>query len=285
MHFSSLSSLPRRRTCLALLAWMLACGAAFAQDAPLPIDRASVRLGGYYANVDTDVSATDKSGFLSGNINLEDDLGFRHSKEVPRVRADFLFGEHQGLALDYYSVDRSSQRTLSRDASYGGVDYHAAADVHARLDFDFGSVAWRWWFGQGSDAYGVGLGGAWYRVKTDVNGEGTFDPGTGQAETQPFDSSSDDKAWAPMLQLGWRHAFNDQWRVYLDASGVRKNGGRLSGHIYNGALGIEWLPTEHVGVGLEYDYSQIRLDWRRRAYDSALDMSLSGPSAYVKLRF
>lgn len=285
MHFSCLSSLPRRRTCLVLVAGMLAGGGAFAQDAPLPIDRASVRLGGYYANVDTDVSASDKSGFLSGNINLEDDLGFRHSKEVPRVRADFLFGEHEGLALDYYSVDRSSQQTLSRDASYGGIDYSADADVHAKLDFDFGSVAWRWWFGQGNDAYGVGLGGAWYRVTTQVNGEATFDPGTGHTETWPFDSSSNDKAWAPMLQLGWRHAFNDQWRMYLDASGVRKNGGRLSGHIYNGALGVEWLPTAHLGVGLEYDYSQIRLDWRRKAYDEGLDMSLSGPSAYVKLRF
>lgn len=285
MHFSCLSSLPRRRTCLVLVAGMLAGGGAFAQDAPLPIDRASVRLGGYYANVDTDVSASDKSGFLSGNINLEDDLGFRHSKEVPRVRADFLFGEHEGLALDYYSVDRSSQQTLSRDASYGGIDYSADADVHAKLDFDFGSVAWRWWFGQGNDAYGVGLGGAWYRVTTQVNGEATLDPGTGQTETWPFDSSSNDKAWAPMLQLGWRHAFNDQWRMYLDASGVRKNGGRLSGHIYNGALGVEWLPTAHLGVGLEYDYSQIRLDWRRKAYDEGLDMSLSGPSAYVKLRF
>jgi len=44
------------------------------------------------------------------------------------------------------------------------------------------------------------------------------------------------------LQLGWRHAFNDQWRMYANAAGVKKNGGRLHGHIYNVDLGVAWYP-------------------------------------------
>jgi hypothetical protein len=244
-----------------------------------------VRLGGYYASVDTDVRVADPSDTLSGTINLEDDLGFDQDKAVPRVRADFLFGEHQGLALDYYKIGRSSHQVLARDISYDGVDYSANADVHAKLDFNFGSVAWRWWFGQGDDAYGVGLGAGWYRVKTALVGDGAFDPGTGGEQPVSVASTSNDSAWAPMLQLGWRHMFNDQWRMYLDASGVRKNGGRISGHIYNAALGMEWLPWENLGFGLEYGYSQIKLHWNRSAYDADLDMTLSGPSAFVKLRW
>jgi hypothetical protein len=88
-----------------------------------------------------------------------------------------------------------------------------------------------------------------------------------------------------MLQLGWRHLFDDHWRMYLDASGVRKNGGRISGHIYNAALGVEWLPWRNLGFGLEYGYSQIKLHWNRSMYDADLDMTLSGPSAFVKLRW
>jgi hypothetical protein len=256
-----------------------------AQDSDALPDRVSVRLGGYFADMDTDISLADPSDTLSGRVNLEDDLGFKQDKTVPRVRADFLFGEHQGLALDYYSIDRSSHQVLARDITYDGVDYAANADVRAKLDFDFGSVAWRWWFGQGNDAYGVGLGAGWYRVKTALAGDGAYDPGVGGPQPVSMSSSSNDSAWAPMLQLGWRHAFDDNWRIYLDASGVRKNGGRISGHIYNAALGVEWLPWQNLGFGLEYGYSQIKLHWDRRMYDADLDMTLSGPSAFVNLRW
>jgi hypothetical protein len=264
---------------------LAASTAAFAQDSRALLDRASIRLGGYYANVDTDVSVADPSDTLSGTINLEDDLGFDQDKTVPRVRADFLFGEHQGLALDYYSIDRSSHQVLARDISYDGVDYSANADVRAKLDFDFGSIAWRWWFGQGDDAYGVGLGAGWYRVNTALAGNGAYDPGQGGDQPVSVATTSNDSAWAPMLQLGWRHAFSDQWRMYLDASGVRKNGGRISGHIYNAAVGMEWLPWDNLGLGVEYGYSQIKLHWRRSAYNADLDMTLSGPSAFVNLRW
>ncbi|MEI7037672.1 hypothetical protein [Fulvimonas yonginensis] len=263
----------------------LAANVAMAQDASPVLDRASVRLGGYYASTDTDVSVADPSDTLSGRINLEDDLGFDQDKAVPRVRADFLFGEHQGLALDYYNIDRSSHQVLARDISYDGVTYSADADVHARLDFDFGSAAWRWWFGQGDDAYGVGLGAGWYQVKTALVGDGAYDPGVGGEQPVSVATASNDSAWAPMLQLGWRHLFSDDWRIYLDASGVRKNGGRISGHIYNAALGVEWLPWRNLGFGLEYGYSQIKLHWRRSMYDADLDMTLSGPPAFVKLRW
>jgi len=270
---------------LVLIPLALASSIASAQDSPALPDRASLRLGGYFANMDTDISLADPSEILSAKINLEDDLGFRQDGTVPRARADFLIGEHQGLALDYYGINRSSHQVLARDISYDGVDYSANADVRAKLDFDFGSVAWRWWFGQGNDAYGVGLGAGWYRVKTALAGDGAYDLGVGGPQPVSVTSTSNDSAWAPMLQLGWRHSFSDQWRMYLDASGVRKNGGRISGHIYNAALGLEWLPWQHIGLGLEYGYSQIKLHWNRRAYDADLDMTLSGPSAFVNLRW
>lgn len=270
---------------LVLCPLSLASTDAFAQETPAPLDRASLRLGGYYANVDTDVRMADPSDFISGKINLEDDLGFDQHKSVPRIRANVLIGDRQGLALDYYSLDRTSHQTLSREVSYDGVTYAANADVNAKLDFDFGSIAWRWWFGQGNDVYGLGLGGGWYRVKTALVGEGSYDPGPGGARPVSVTTGSNDSAWAPLVELGWRHVFDEHWRMYLDASGVRKNGGRISGHIYNAALGVEWLPWDNLGLGLEYGYSQIKLHWRRTAYNADLDMTLSGPSAFVNLRW
>lgn len=270
-----------RLRALALIPLLLASSAAWATEPISPaLDRLNLSLGGYDANPTTRIGASDRAGSQPTTFGLEDDLGFSDHKTVPRARIEALLGSHQGLSLDYYSVNRSHGRSLLTPISYRGNDYQAAADVRGRLDFDFGSAAWRWWFGHGSDVYGLGLGAAYYQVHASIDGQATV---AGQAVAAS--SSTRENAWAPMLQLGWRHAFNDQWRLYLDASGVKKNGGKLEGHIYNAALGVAWYPWANLGFGAEYGYSRIRLDQHKSRYDARLDMRLSGPSLFMKLRF
>lgn len=276
--------LPRRRRRLGRLTvfvfFALASGSSLAQPSPA-LDRVSIWLGGYDAHADTRIGAGDKSGQYSGDFNLERDLGFSKRKGVPRARLDFLIGDSQGFSLDYHSVNRARSKSLSRDISYAGNDYSATATVRGKLNFDFGSAAYRWWFGRGNDVFGLGLGGAYYRVHAGISGEASVN-GTpvGQAS-----SSTNDGAWAPMLQLGWRHAFNEQWRMYVDAAGVKKNGGRLNGHVVNAALGVEWFPWQNVGFGAEYGYSRVVLHQRKHNYDANLDMKLDGPSLFVRFRF
>jgi hypothetical protein len=59
----------------------------------------------------------------------------------------------------------------------------------------------------------------------------------------------------------------------------------LNGHIYNAAVGVEWFPWQHVGLGAEYGYTRIRLHQRKHDYDADLDMKLDGPSLFVRFRF
>ncbi len=277
-----MNPIPRKTiaSALAFAPFMLASSAALADQSPA-LDRVSIWLGGFYANSDTNIGASDKSGQLKGNVNLEHDLGFQDHKTVPRARLDFLIGDSQGFSFDYTSINRTRSKTLDAGISYGGNDYAASATVRGKLDFDMGSAAYRWWFGHESDVFGVGLGAAYYRVRAGVSGDASLNGASlGEAST-----SSNDSAWAPMLQLGWRHAFSDSWRIYADASGVKKNGGNLSGHIYNAALGLEWFPWHNVGVGAEYDYTKISLNQRRHSFNDDLDMKLDGPSLFLRLRF
>ncbi|MEO7068814.1 MAG: autotransporter outer membrane beta-barrel domain-containing protein [Rhodanobacter sp.] len=267
------------RGALLLFPLAMASQAAFAVQSPA-LDRVSLWVGGYYPTMDTVISASDKNHLASGHVDLENDLGFRRHKITPRVRLDFLVGEHQGFALDYYNVRRTRTKSLSRDVSYGGNDYRASASVSGKLDFDFGSVAYRWWLGSGNDVFGVGLGGAYYGVHAGIRGTASVNDEHAEAST-----STSETAWAPLLQLGWRHAFNNNVRIYADVSGVKKNGGRLSGHIYNTALGVEWFPWENVGVGAEYDYTKIKLAQHKKTYNANLDMKLKGPSLFVRFRF
>ncbi len=257
----------------------LASTSAFAQKSPA-LDRVSIWLGGYATTNDTTIGASDRSGQYYGSVNLEDDLSFNKHKTEPRARLDFLIGDHQGFSFDYYRLNREHGRSLSRSISYGGNTYDAAARVSGKLNFDFGSAAYRWWFGDGNDVLGLGLGAAYYKVNAGISGMASLNGQSVQASSDYRDS-----AWAPELQLGWRHAFNDQWRMYVDASGVKKNGGNLSGHIYNAALGLEWFPWHNVGLGAEYSYGRVKLNDAQSHYKADLDLKVNGPSLFVRFRF
>ncbi len=276
-----------KRSCasLAFVSMALAATTALADDTgegkSPALDRVSIWLGAYYPHSDTSLGAHDSRNLVRGNVNLEHDLDFQDHKTVPRLRLDFLIGDSQGFSFDYYRLDRSHGRTLSDAIGFRGNDFAANASVRGKLDFDFGSAAYRWWFGHGNDVFGLGIGGAYYRVRASIAGDASVNGvSVGHAEGRYSDN-----AWAPMLQLCWRHAFSDSVRMYFDASGVKKNGGSLEGHIYNAGLGVEWFPWHNVGLGAEYDYTRIRLKRRANSYDANLDMKLNGPSLFVRFRF
>ncbi|PZQ18615.1 MAG: hypothetical protein DI564_04800 [Rhodanobacter denitrificans] len=270
--------MPFPRSILALgLAAGLASIAAPAVAAPSQaLDRVSIWLGGYRADADFDLTLREEqSGLDSGRLDVGD---FKDT--VGRARLDFLIMDSQGFSFDYYGLSRDRSLTLVEPFSFGGTDFDANAVLDTRLEFDVGNAAYRWWFGGDQTVFGFGLGAAWYRIDARVRGEATFDGQTFTA-TERYK----DDAVAPLVQLGWRHAFSDNVRTYIDISGVKKNGGSLEGHIYNGSLGVEWFPWQNLGLGAEYSVSRIKLDGSEGSYDATADIKLHGPSAYLRLRF
>lgn len=276
------------RGCLCV-ALVLASGAAFADDTPSELspalDRFSLWLGAYEPDTSTTVSAGLNEPAVKGRINLQHDLGFPSHQTEPRVRVDFLLGESQGFSFDYYRLDQSRTRTLDKAIGFHGDTFGASASVTGRVNFDFGSAAYKWWFGHQDDVFGVGVGAAYYRVHAGISGQATvYGPFIGQA-TGYASTYTTQNAWAPELQLGWRHAFSNQLRLYLNASGVKKNGSHLGGHIYDAALGLEWFPWRNIGVGAEYDYTRINIHQRHHTYNDDIAMRMDGPSVFLRVRF
>lgn len=272
--------LPRSFPVFAMaVATAIAGSTASAQQSPA-LDRLSVWLGGYYSNNNTTLSAQGSGSYagIEGKLNFEDDLGFKKHSVDPRARLDFLLGESQGFSFDYYQIHRDHSASYQQPIPSLGTD--VGANIHGQVGYDFGSASYKWWLGHADDVFGLGLGAAYYSV--DFRVDGTAHAGD---EGTSFSDSYDDSAWAPMLALGWRHAFDEHWRMYIDASGVKKNGGNLSGHIWNGALGVEWFPWHDAGFALEYAASRLHLD---KAFDQGsakLDLNSDGPALYLRARF
>ena len=90
---------------------------------------------------------------------------------------------------------------------------------------------------------------------------------------------------ALMVEAANHHNTNPDLRLFADASGVWKNGGRFHGNIYNASAGVEWFPVKNVGVVLAYGVTNIDLTRNNDFADTRLKVKLQGPSAFLKARF
>ena len=247
-------------------------GAASADPSPA-LDRFSVSAGAFYADPKLGISADTNYGRIDAPDHNAD-----HAT-LPRVKAELLFGDSHGLSFDYYRYDKSYDPSLSADTVINGQTVSGTASLDGKVKLDLAQLAYKWWIGSGNDVVGLGLGAAYYSAK--LSGTATA---SALGQTVSGTDSVSESAYAPLVELGYRHAFTPNLRLVADASGVKKNGGRINGHIYNGSVGVEWFMAKNVGLVADYSISKIRLN-RDGDKTANLDIRLTGPSAFLKVRF
>lgn len=247
-------------------------GAALADPSPA-LDRFSVSAGAFYADPRIGLNANTNYG----RINSPDEEPGHAT--VPRVKAELLLGDSQGLSFDYYRYDKSYDPSLSGSSVINGIPVSGNASLDGKLRLDLAQLAYKWWIGSGNDVFGIGAGAAYYHAR--LSGTATA---TALGVTTSGTDSVSESAYAPLIELGYRHAFTPNLRLVADASGVKKNGGRINGHIYSGTVGVEWFVAKNVGLVADYGISKISLN-RDSDNSAQFDVRLKGPSAYLKVRF
>lgn len=252
------------------------CGisaAAMADPSPA-LDRLSVSVGGYYVDPTFRVGVNTPEG-RADTGDLE-----RDHTTLGRVRAEVLLFDHQGLSFDYYRYNNDFNAAIAQSGTVGGVPVTATGSATARLKVDLAQLAYKWWIGSGNTVFGIGVGAGYYKGRVNYSATGAVGGVAGSAS-----GSSEGDAVAPLLELGWRTALSNNLRLYAEASGIKKNGGNLNGHIYNAAAGVEWFPFKNVGIAADYGISKILLRRDIGSSDADLNIKLVGPSAYIKVRF
>jgi len=245
---------------------------AFADLSPA-LDRLSVSVGVFQADPKFDVSVNTPYGVLrSGDIGL-------NKESIPRIKADLMIFDSQGLSLDYYQLKRQYVGAVSNNTNINGSELTTVGNANLDLQLDFAKLAYKWWIGSGNTVVGLGAGAAYYKVVVNAGATAALN-----ASTATINEGYDNEAVAPLVELGLRHAISPQLRVFADLSGTKKSGGKLSGEIYNAAVGVEWMPLKNVGLVLDYGKSKIHLN-RQDVVDLNLNFKIQGPSAFVKVRY
>jgi len=271
----------KKSAVLISLATAATAATAAGAEPAAPLDRFSFSAGGFY--VKPEIMANGDTRY--GRIESGNQKGDRTT--LPRARADILFGDKHGLSFDYLRYGKSYNPTLSGGTVINGEPITGTASFDGKLKIDLSKVAYKWWLGEGNDVFGIGVGAAYYRAK--LSGTATAQVngtvgGIPQSRTVTGSDSTSDSAYAPVVDLAWRHAFSPEVRMVAEASGVKKNGGKINGHIYGGSIGVEWFALKNVGVVLAYGIEKIELH-RNSDRNADLRIKLAGPSAHVKVRF
>ena len=267
------------RTQIAAVALFASASLAHA-DIPQALDRATISVGGFYPVVDARLSA-DGPDVSGSDIDFQRDLGLDKHRTLTNLRIDLLIFDSQGFSIGGYKYSKQGGATLARDIRFAGNMYDVNAFVNAGLSLTTYNAAWHWWFTAGdSDVVGVGLGAVYYELTGTIDGSVSVDGGTAVAH-----GAVDGSAVAPLLTVGWRHAFSPNLRGYAEFAGVRKASGTLSGHLLNGTLGLEYYPWHNLGLALEYSANNLDLKADMASWEGRARIHFHGPAAFVRLRF
>ena len=262
----------------AILLGAAAAGMAQAQQSPA-LDRVSISAGAFYADPEIHLGGDTRYGRVDTPDEEISDV------TLPRVKGEVLIGDSHGISFDYFRFDEGYGADLKGDTVYEGRPVSGSLRADANLRIELARLSYKMWFGKEKNVFGVGLGAAYLRAK--ISGSATANlSASNPVENYSWSGSGEakDGVWAPTVELAWRHALNEKFRLHAEAGGVKRNGGTVEGHVYNASAGVEWLATKNVSLLVDYGIQKIDLH-RNGDSNADLDLKLKGPSAFVKLRF
>jgi hypothetical protein len=255
------------------------CGIATAAEAqsapdrhPLLEDRFILDGGFFVPNKEFRLRV---DGTIPGQeIDFGDGVDTSTSETSGQLNFRWKFGEKWSVAGQYFKTSESGTATIEDEIVWEDVIYEAGASVTAGYSFDVARV----FFGRkvsSGDKHEIGLGAGlhWLEIGAFIEGEAYVGDDTTQFQRRAVD------AGAPLPNVGawYWHAFSPRWlfRSRLDWFGA--SFGDYSGDLWNAAVGINYQPWRHFGLGLSYQFFKLSIDVDKSDWKGATNLTYHGP--------
>ena len=263
-----------KRLIVATLAAALVFCAASAQAAsinPTLDDRFQVRLGPFFASIDSKVKVSSGQ-----EVDLEE--RFDDSETTGAIYLGWRVTPRISLEFGYSQVTREASETLSQSVPLGDV---AVLPAGSTVSGEFNTRLYRLNAGYSvfrneRSELGLSLGVAALNLEDRID----FSLGGGPAVVLLDDDTTD-----PLGTIGifGTYAFNAQWLVTGRVGYLGFDFGDIGGKIWDAFGAVEYRPWKNVGFGLAYVYTDADIEVQESNVD--VDFTYSGPFAYVTLGF
>jgi hypothetical protein len=264
-----------------LLFVLFAFALPLAAQESLLFPRFSVTGGTSPASFETNARIDPEFGVQEGTlVSFEHDLGLEDSRTLQRFGVQWRpFNRHE-LAASYFSAPRSGREQINRTIVFRNQSYPVNALVTTQFDLDYASLTYTFWARRSDrDGLGITLGAATLSMDATVSSQQT---NTLVSVTQQADTD------VPVALAGLQGRVAMTPRLHGEASVAtlpRVSIGDYSGDALTAAARLEYRPLRWLGIGAAYHYFRLNVDVEQTTLKGALDMTIRGPEAFVRLAF
>lgn len=210
-------------------------------DPNWPWERYSVTLGGFIADINSDVRLGISNLGTGVDVNLEDALGLDTTSRVFRVGAAVRFGKsrrHQAQ-FSWFKMNRDATKTLGRDIEIDNVVYPIGTRVDSFLDIQIWKATYNYsFFLDDRVNLAAGLGVFVMPIKYGVSASGIGE--TGEDITAPL----------PAIGLRADFALTRKWFLRQTVDLFYLKVGDFKGAMVDSTTAVEYRPWKNLGFGL-----------------------------------
>lgn len=241
---------------------------------PLLNDTFRLSLGGFYADSTTQARLGSSTGGAGVDVNFEDALGLEERKWIGEVSMYWRISERWRVDLDYFNLDRSASRALSKDISWGDQTFTAGTTVNSAVQIsDLRAAVGYSFFRRADKELGVGVGLHTLKFKASLDAAGIG--GRTESATAPL----------PIFAIYGAFALTDTWALAVRTDWLSLDYDKYSGGIRSSAIDIVYQPFKHVAFGVGMHSLDLRMDVDNPNSKFQARVNLQGPAAFVSVSF
>jgi len=257
-----------------LTAALLAAIPARAQNHPLLNDTFRATVGGFYAESNTSARLSSSTGGAGVDVSFEDALGLEERKWIGEFSGYWRISSRWRVDLDYFRLQRSANRTLAQDVSWGDNNFAVGTNVTSSLTIsDLRTSVGYSFFKTTDKELGIALGVHTLGYKAAI--EGASGGARSESVTAPL----------PVLSLYGQFALTDTWAFSVRSDWLSLEYDKYAGSIRASKIDIIYQPFKHVAFGLGMHSLDLKLDVQGDNSKFTARSSLRGPAAFMSISY
>jgi len=261
------------RTALAVSGMLVASVAGGADTSwkvhPYLTDKWSFQLGVYYPDVSTTARLDNSATGRGTEVDFEQDLDLTDRKALGNLFASVRLGERWRIEAEYFALNRSGTRAISKTINWGNITFPVNAAVSSSFDSDIYRLSAGYSFVKDNQKeFGAALG----LFVTDFKASlATINLGS---------SASDALAPLPTVGVYGAYAFTPRWLISGRVDYFSLNYEQYDGSLTNVQAAVDYRFTRHFGVGLGYRYVDYSLDSSKSSWTGNIEYKFQGPTLF-----
>jgi len=223
----------------------------------------SINIGLYYPDRELDLRVNGTISGINDEIDFDKRRQFTSAGDIFATELSWRYRGRWSFIGQYFKAEDGVSTVLEKEIEWGDVVFNVGGTAAIGTTFSLT----RFFFGRQfatNESHEVGIGGGlhWLNIGTFIEGEIRVN-----GESRSTRQSVSAEAPLPNIGAWYKYSISPRWALQARLDLLSANVGDYDGLMVNSAVGVNFKPFEHFGIGLNYNYFKLdvgidRSDWR-----------------------